>query len=70
MVADDFSELTAIKWEMIVVDEAHRLKNHTSKIAQNLRDTRFKFNHSLLLTGVSVYGVELVWWLIVSNTNP
>ena len=54
LVTEDFAELAAIKWEILVVDEAHRLKNHQSKLAQNLRDSRFEFNHSLLLTGVSV----------------
>jgi len=53
LVTDDFAELAAIKWEVLVDDEAHRLKNHNSKLAQNLRDQRFEFNQSLLLTGVS-----------------
>jgi chromodomain-helicase-DNA-binding protein 7 len=52
LVTEDYSELAAIKWEILVVDEAHRLKNHNSKLAQNLRDSRFEFNRSLLLTGV------------------
>jgi chromodomain-helicase-DNA-binding protein 7 len=52
LVTDDFTELMAIKWEILVVDEAHRLKNHNSKLAQNLRDSRFEINHTLLLTGV------------------
>ena len=52
LVTEDFAELAAVKWEILVVDEAHRLKNHNSKLAQNLRDDRFEFNHSLLLTGV------------------
>lgn len=51
LVADDFRELAAIDWEILVVDEAHRLKNHNSKLAVNLRDGDFKFNHTLLLTG-------------------
>lgn len=53
LVTEDFTELMAVKWEILVVDEAHRLKNHNSKLAQNLRDKRFEFNQSLLLTGVS-----------------
>ena len=43
LVADDFSELTSVEWEVLVVDEAHRLKNHQSKFAVNLRDDRFQF---------------------------
>lgn len=53
LVCDDFAEMAAVTWEILVVDEAHRLKNHSSKLAQNLRDERFEFKHSLLLTGVS-----------------
>ena len=52
-MTDDFAELAAVQWEILVVDEAHRLKNHASKLALNLRDGRFDFNRTLLLTGVS-----------------
>lgn len=51
LVTEDFRELAAIDWEILVVDEAHRLKNHKSKLAVNLREGNFVFNHSLLLTG-------------------
>lgn len=50
LVTDDFNELTAVKWDLLVVDEAHRLKSHSSKLAVNLRDSRFVFHHTLLLT--------------------
>ena len=51
LVTEDFRELAAIDWEILVVDEAHRLKNHKSKLAVNLRDGNFTFKRSLLLTG-------------------
>ena len=51
LVTEDFRELAAIDWEILVVDEAHRLKNHKSKLAVNLREGKFVFKHSLLLTG-------------------
>ena len=54
LVTDDFVELTTIEWEVLVVDEAHRLKNHNSKLATNLRDRRFDFGHTLLLTGTPI----------------
>ena len=44
LVTDDFSELASIEWELVVVDEAHRLKNHSSNLAVNLRDEQFKCN--------------------------
>ena len=59
LVADDFAELAAAKWEILVVDEAHRLKNQHSKLARNLRDSCFDFKHTLLLTGVSSPVLEI-----------
>jgi SNF2 family DNA or RNA helicase len=54
LVTDDFVELTSVDWEVLVVDEAHRLKNHNSKLATNLRDRRFDFGYTLLLTGTPI----------------
>jgi SNF2 family DNA or RNA helicase len=51
MIADDAVELAAIHWEVLVVDEAHRLKNYSSKLAIGLRSEKFTFRHRLLLTG-------------------
>ncbi|KAF0990616.1 hypothetical protein HZS_5752, partial [Henneguya salminicola] len=45
----EFSTLKSIKWSVLVLDEAHRIKNKQSKLHQNLADYRFKFK--LLLTG-------------------
>jgi chromodomain-helicase-DNA-binding protein 7 len=58
MVADDYAELTAVPWELLVVDEAHRLKNHQSKLAVTLRSDRFTFKHKILLTGYVSFAVE------------
>jgi SNF2 family DNA or RNA helicase len=51
MIGDDHAELAAVEWEALVVDEAHRMKNHNSKLAMNLRDDKFTFLHKILLTG-------------------
>lgn len=51
MIADDAKELTALQWEVLVVDEAHRLKNYNSKLAVGLRNDKFVFRHRILLTG-------------------
>lgn len=48
----DSKELAAIDWEILIVDEAHCLKNRKSQLARNLRDVKFK--HSLLLTGTPI----------------
>eukprot|EP00980_Cylindrotheca_fusiformis_P030319 scaffold24653_cov157-Cylindrotheca_fusiformis.AAC.3 len=54
LVADDWAELAAVRWEVLVVDEAHRLKNHNSKLAVNLRKDQFHFQHKILLTGTPI----------------
>ncbi len=51
LMTDDSSELEAIDWEVLVVDEAHRLKNHTAKLAIKLRKEGFRFSNILCLTG-------------------
>lgn len=38
-----------IGWEVLVVDEGHRLKNADSKLVEVLRG--FAFRHRVLLTG-------------------
>jgi len=51
MVCADSVELSFVEWGMLVVDEAHRLKNHNSKLAMMLRNEKFTFRHRMLLTG-------------------
>jgi chromodomain-helicase-DNA-binding protein 7 len=63
---DDFVELTAVEWHCLVVDEAHRLKNHSSKLAKNLRDSRFKFEHILLLTGTPIQNNMTELWTLMN----
>ena len=70
LVTEDFAELAAVKWEILVVDEAHRLKNHNSKLAQNLRDNRFEFNHSLLLTGTPIQNNMQELWTLLNFIDP
>lgn len=43
-------ELSKIYFEMLVVDEAHKLKNYSSKVTVTLRE-EFSYRHCLLLTG-------------------
>jgi len=66
LVADDFAELSAISWEVLVVDEAHRLKNHNSKLAVNIRDKRFRFKHKLLLTGTPLQNSVGEFWALLN----
>ncbi|GMH27753.1 hypothetical protein Nepgr_029596 [Nepenthes gracilis] len=49
MVLADSSHLRGIPWEVLVVDEGHRLKNSSSKLFSLLNT--FSFQHRVLLTG-------------------
>lgn len=49
MVLTDCSFLRSIPWEVLVVDEGHRLKNKDSKLFSLLNT--FSFQHRVLLTG-------------------
>lgn len=49
MVLVDSSHLRGIPWEVLIVDEGHRLKNSSSKLFSMLNS--FSFQHRVLLTG-------------------
>lgn len=49
MVLADASHLRSVSWEVLVVDEGHRLKNSGSKLFSLLNT--FSFQHRVLLTG-------------------
>ncbi|KAL3741121.1 hypothetical protein ACJRO7_022263 [Eucalyptus globulus] len=49
MVLADSSHLRGVPWEVLVVDEGHRLKNSSSKLFTLLNT--FSFQHRVLLTG-------------------
>uniref|UniRef100_A0A7N0T7C7 Protein CHROMATIN REMODELING 4 n=1 Tax=Kalanchoe fedtschenkoi TaxID=63787 RepID=A0A7N0T7C7_KALFE len=49
MVLADSSHLRGVPWEVLVVDEGHRLKNAESKLFSLLNS--FSFQHRVLLTG-------------------
>ncbi|KAL3656097.1 hypothetical protein CASFOL_000493 [Castilleja foliolosa] len=49
MINMDSSSLKPIKWECMIVDEGHRLKNKDSKLFNSL--TQYSSRHRVLLTG-------------------
>ena len=51
---EDVARLGSLRWEYLVVDEAHRLKNAGSRLRAQLKQLRFR--HILLLTGVLELG--------------
>ncbi|KDO20330.1 hypothetical protein SPRG_13475 [Saprolegnia parasitica CBS 223.65] len=63
-VASDNITLARIPWQVVAVDEAHRLKNRKSKLASILL-ANFKFGNLLLLTGTPLQNnVEELWTLL------
>ncbi|RHY28112.1 hypothetical protein DYB32_006249 [Aphanomyces invadans] len=62
--ANDYLTLARIKWQLAVVDEAHRLKNKKSKLSSVLQD-RYQYDNLLLLTGTPLQNnVEELWTLL------
>ncbi|XP_022245679.1 chromodomain-helicase-DNA-binding protein Mi-2 homolog isoform X2 [Limulus polyphemus] len=49
LISIDAATLGSVDWQVLVVDEAHRLKNNQSKFFRILNS--YKINHKLLLTG-------------------
>ncbi|GLE06032.1 hypothetical protein PINS_up015243 [Pythium insidiosum] len=60
----DFSRLGRVKWQLLVVDEAHRLKNRSSKLSVTIRKN-FTYDNILLLTGTPLQNnIEELWTLL------
>ncbi|KAL9635277.1 MAG: hypothetical protein Q9204_002680 [Flavoplaca sp. TL-2023a] len=64
----DSSFLSQIKWQLLVVDEAHRLKSRTSQLYQKLLD--FKAPHRLLITGTPIQNDSSELAALLHILNP
>src|SRR5690606_22991481 len=49
LISIDQATLSSVDWQILVVDEAHRLKNNQSKFFRVLNS--YKLDYKLLLTG-------------------
>ena len=70
LVADDWNELSFVNWQVLVVDEAHRLKNHNSKLAATMRKEQFNFQHKVLLTGTPIQNDVKEFWTLLNFIDP
>lgn len=59
---------TSVNWEVIVCDEAHKLKNQSSKIMQNMKNLQSKFK--LLLTGTPIQNSTPELWSLLNFIDP
>jgi chromodomain-helicase-DNA-binding protein 4 len=48
-IRNDRNLFKSIEWEVVVVDEGHRLKNDESKLSETMKELKVK--HKILLTG-------------------
>lgn len=70
VICDDYQELAAVPWGMVVIDEAHRLKNNNSKLTARLKAGSFKFEHKVLLTGTPIQNDLKELWTLMSFIDP
>ncbi|GBG32881.1 Chromodomain-helicase-DNA-binding protein, putative [Hondaea fermentalgiana] len=68
-VLSDASMLRRFKWDLLIVDEAHRLKNRDSKLTVCLRES-FKYRASLLLTGTPIQNSLPELWTLLNFIAP
>jgi len=61
-------ELCKIKWDCVVVDEAHKLKNYDSKVGSVLRDD-FDYLNCVLLTGTPLQNNTDELWTLLNFVN-
>ncbi|PFH31346.1 putative SWI2/SNF2 Brahma-like [Besnoitia besnoiti] len=69
VILRDKSFLRKIKWEYLVVDEAHRLKNPNSKLVQTL-NTGFHIRRRLALTGTPLQNDIVEVWALLNFLMP
>ncbi|CAI5759067.1 unnamed protein product [Candida verbasci] len=63
-----FQELSNVKFDLLVCDEGHRLKNKDSKVLQNL--TSLNIPKRIILTGTPIQNELLEFYTLVNFLNP
>jgi len=71
LITSDSKELSAIKWDIVVVDEAQQMKNHAARLTKVLSDRQqFNFNHKILLTGTPIQNSMDELWTLLNFVAP
>ena len=68
MILSEKTFLSKFNWKVLIVDEAHRLKNASSRITQDL--SSFKREHSVLLTGTPLQNTTEELWSLLNFLDP
>ncbi|KAK6090110.1 hypothetical protein P3W45_000836 [Vairimorpha bombi] len=68
MVMAGFDHLSQFSWSVGIFDEAHRLKNATSKAASTLRN--LSFSHKVLLSGTPLQNNITELWALLNFISP
>ena len=67
-ILSDMNILSKIKWQYLIVDEGHRLKNTKSKLFESLQS--FHTEHRLVLTGTPLQNNIQELWAILNFVDP
>lgn len=68
VVLKDTTVLSKIKWRTLIVDEAHRLKNHKARLFDELASVPRE--HCVLLTGTPIANATEELWALLHFANP
>ena len=64
----DMCEPVQVQWDLLIVDEGHRLKNAESRLAEILRS--YSFRHRILLTGTPIQNSLGELWSLLNFVLP
>lgn len=68
LISIDATTLQSVSWDVLVVDEAHRLKNDDSLLYKTLKE--FETNHRLLITGTPLQNSLKELWSLLHFIMP
>jgi chromodomain-helicase-DNA-binding protein 7 len=68
MAIRDVKILGKFRWKCLIVDEAHRLKNQSSRLTENLRSLHR--DHCILLTGTPLQNKTEELWALLNFLSP
>jgi len=72
----DYEELAEVPWRAVVVDEAHRLRNSSSKLLECMRSVVAKgqmaygYQHRILMTGTPLQNNTAELWSLLNFIEP